>query len=117
MQMGEMDMGGALPVDGYGPGFFRIGGQRDEGGLLLTGAGVQPWHGLEARDVILALAGQVDVILFGMGEEIAHLPGDLRREIEAAGMGAEVMNSPAACRTWNVLAAEGRRVALAVLPV
>ena len=117
MQMGEMDMGDAQPVDGYGPGFFRIGGARYEGGILLTGNGVQAWTGIEARQAILALAGQVDVILFGMGAEIAHLPGDLRREIEAAGMGAEVMNSPAACRTWNVLAAEGRRVALAVLPV
>jgi len=41
----------------------------------------------------------------------------LRQKIEATGMGVEVMNSPAACRTYNVLAAEGRRVALAALPV
>ena len=117
MQMGEMDMGAALPVDGYGPGFFRVGGERHEGGLLLTAAGVTPWAGIGDSAAILALAGKVDVILFGMGPEIAQIPGELRREIEAAGMGAEVMNSPAACRTWNVLAAEGRRVALAAIPV
>ena len=57
------------------------------------------------------------MIFVGTGAEIAHLPSDLRQKIEATGMGVEVMNSPAACRTYNVLAAEGRRVALAALPV
>jgi uncharacterized protein len=117
MQINEMDMGGAQPIDGYGPGFFRIGGTRYDGGVLVTGAGVQGWSGLEDRAPLLALAGEIDVMLFGMGDEIAHLPGDLRAAIEAAGIGAEVMNSPAACRTWNVLAAEGRRVALAAIPI
>ncbi len=117
MQMNEMDMGEVLPIDGYGPGFFRIGGVKYEGGVLLTGAQVRGWSGFDERDALLALAGEIDVILFGMGAEIAHIPADLRNAIEAAGMGAEVMNSPSACRTWNVLAAEGRRVAMAALPV
>jgi len=52
-----------------------------------------------------------------MGQDIAHAPTGLRAQIEAAGMGLEVMNSPAACRTYNVLVSEGRRVALAALPV
>lgn len=117
MQINELDMGGLRPVDGYGPGYFRIGGERHDGGLLLVGAEVQSWAGLDARAPLRALVGQVDVILFGMGQEIAHLPRDLREEIEGLGMGAEVMNSPAACRTWNILAAEGRRVALAAIPV
>ncbi|UYV38804.1 Mth938-like domain-containing protein [Rhodobacteraceae bacterium D3-12] len=117
MQINEMDMGDLRPIDGYGPGYFRIGGERYEGAILLVGGEVTPWEGLAAREALLALAGEVDVILFGMGAEIAHLPGDLRAEIEGAGMGAEVMNSPAACRTWNILAAEGRRVAMAALPM
>ena len=117
MQMNEMDMNGALPVDGYGPGFFRIDGKRYDGGVLLTGAGAALWEGLEDRAALMALIGRVDVILFGMGAEIAHIPSDLRAALEGAGVGAEVMNSPSACRTWNVLVAEGRRVALAVLPV
>jgi uncharacterized protein len=63
------------------------------------------------------LAGQVDVIFLGMGAEIAHAPAGLRTRMEELGIGLEVMASPAACRTYNVLAAEGRRVAAAVLPV
>jgi len=117
MQLSEMDMGGIGAIEGYGPGFFRVGGRVIEGAMLVTVEGAVAWDGLEARAAVLALAGEIDVVLFGMGAEIAHLPGDFRAEIEAAGMGAEVMNSPAACRTWNLLAAEGRRVALAALPV
>ena len=115
--MNEMDMGGLGAVEGYGPGFFRVGGEVIEGAVLVTPAGAARWGGLEDRAAVLALAGEIDVIFFGMGAEIAHLDAGFRAEIEAAGMGAEVMNSPAACRTWNLLAAEGRRVALAALPV
>jgi uncharacterized protein len=57
------------------------------------------------------------VVFIGTGAEIAHIPNRLRAELEAAGLGVESMNSPAACRTYNVLLSEGRRVAAAVLPV
>lgn len=117
MKLTEMHFAEAQPVDSYGEGFFRINGQRIEGGMLVTGAGASGWNGYEDVEVLLALANDVDVIFVGTGKEIVHLPADLRSQIEEAGMGVEVMNSPAACRTYNVLAAEGRRVALAALPV
>lgn len=117
MKLTEMYFAEAQPVESYGKGFFKIGGQRIESGLLLTTEGVQSWSGYEEAESLLALQGSVDVIFVGTGAEIAHLPADLRQKIEQAGMGVEVMNSPAACRTYNVLAAEGRRVALAALPV
>ena len=59
----------------------------------------------------------LDVLLIGMGAEIAHIPSALRDRLEAAGLGVEVMSSPQACRTYNVLLGEGRRVGLALLPV
>lgn len=117
MQFNEVRFDNATPVDGYGPGFFRIGGAVLRGPVLLTLEGVNSWGGYDDRNRLLALAEAVDVILFGTGPEIAHLPKGLRAEIETAGMGAEVMNTPAACRTWNVLASEGRRVAMAAMPV
>lgn len=117
MKLTEMHFAEAQPVEAYGEGYFRVGGARVDGAMLLTGAGVASWGGYEDAGVLLALAGAVDVIFVGTGGEIAHLPEALRAAIEAAGMGAEVMNTPAACRTYNVLAAEGRRVALAALPV
>ncbi|KPP85541.1 MAG: hypothetical protein HLUCCO07_00445 [Rhodobacteraceae bacterium HLUCCO07] len=117
MRFTQVDFGDVQPIDGYGQGFFRIGGQVYEGAVLLTASGVEPLEGLRDRARLMALVGEIDVILFGTGTEIAHIDAGLRAEIEAAGIGAEVMNTPAACRTWNVLAAEGRRVALAALPV
>lgn len=117
MKLTEMHFSEAQPVESYGAGFFKIGGQRVEGGMLVANESVQSWAGYEEIDALLALQGRVDVIFVGTGAEIAHLPADMRQKIEQAGMGIEVMNSPSACRTYNVLAAEGRRVALAALPV
>ena len=74
------------------------------------------WDGRDAAPLV-ALAGRIDVVLMGMGDEIAHAPADLRAAVEGAGIGLEVMNSPAACRTYNVLVGEGRRVAAALRPV
>ena len=111
-----MQYDGVQPVEGYGPGFHRIGGRRHEGPIVVHGGGVSGWDGRDPAP-ILALKGAVDVVLMGTGADIAHAPADLRVAVEEAGMGLEVMNSPAACRTYNVLIGEGRRVAAALLPV
>ena len=117
MRLNEIDFEGAIPVDGYGPGFFRVGDKRIDGPLLMAGGEPTAWGGLEDLQTLLALTGQIDVLFVGMGAEIAHLPAELRAALEDAGLGVEVMNSPAACRTYNVLLSEGRRVALAALPI
>ncbi|MGB8812468.1 MAG: Mth938-like domain-containing protein [Paracoccaceae bacterium] len=117
MQLTEITYDEAKPIEGYGPGFFRVGGVVMHGACLVTPWGAAVWGGFDDTDALLALAGRVDVLFVGMGAEIAHAPGDFRKIIEAAGMGVEVMNSPAACRTYNVLLSEGRRVAVALLPV
>ena len=117
MQLNEMNYPGVLPVDGYGPGFFRIGGEVFQGTILTGAVGTRQWGGYDDAAPLLALAGKVDVLIVGTGKEIAHIPAMLRRDLEAAGIGVEVMNSPAACRTYNVLVAEGRRIALALIPV
>lgn len=117
MQLSEMSFPDAAPVEGYGPGFFRIGGQVWEGAVLTGPRGTGRWGGLEDTAPLLDLVEHVDVLFIGTGAEIAHLPGFLRDRLEGAGLGVEVMNSPSAARTYNVLLSEGRRVALALLPV
>jgi uncharacterized protein len=116
MDFGDTAFGDARPFDGYGPGFFRVGGEVVEGAIVLHAEGMAPWDG-RATAPLTALAQAVDVILMGTGAEIAHAPADLRLACEEAGIGLEVLNTPAACRTYNVLLGEGRRVAAAVLPV
>jgi uncharacterized protein len=67
--------------------------------------------------VPLTLAGRIDVLIVGTGAEIAHVAPEFRRALEEAGIGVEVMNSPAAARTYNVLLGEGRRIAVCLTPV
>ncbi|MCE8545876.1 Mth938-like domain-containing protein [Ruegeria pomeroyi] len=117
MRLTEVTYSGARPVDGYGPGFFRIGGEVHQGALLTGPDGPGPWAGYQDTAPLLALAGKVDVLFIGTGAEVAHIPQALRQSLEQAGLGVEVMTSPAACRTYNVLLGEGRRIALAALPV
>ena len=116
MDLTEQTFGDALPFDGYGPGSFRVAGAVHHGALVVHPGGVAAWDGRDPAP-LTSLSGAVDVVLMGTGTEIAHAPGDLRAAVEDAGIGLEVMNSPAACRTYNVLIGEGRRVAAAVLPV
>lgn len=117
MRLNEITFSNAVPVDGYGPGFFRIGGELHHGAVLTGPDGPGAWGGLSDPEPLLALADRIDVLLIGTGPEIAQIAPGLRAELEGAGIGAEVMNSPAACRTYNVLLSEGRRIALALLPV
>ena len=117
MRLNEITYTDAKPVEGYGPGFFRIGGQVVQGAVLTGPKGTGPWGGLEAPEALLDLTDVVDVLFLGTGAEIAHIPDALRDALDAAGIGVEVMSSPSAARTYNVLLSEGRRVALAMLPV
>lgn len=117
MRMNEVQFDDSRPVDGYGPGFFRVGGEVFNGAVLLLPSGPVSWGGFEDPAALVAAAGEVDVLLLGTGAEIAHPPATLRRAVEEAGLGLEVMASAAACRTYNVLLAEGRRVGAAMVPV
>lgn len=117
MRLTEISFGTAQPIEGYGPGFFRVGGHVLRGASLITPWGARPWDGLDDPATPLSLAGRIDVLFLGMGQKIAHAPLAFRSALEAADIGVEVMNTPAACRTYNVLLSEGRRIAAALLPV
>ncbi|KIT17380.1 Mth938-like domain-containing protein [Jannaschia aquimarina] len=117
MEIKEVTFDGVRPFDGYGPGFFRIAGEVHEGPVLARAGMIRGWGGMSDIAALTDLAGEVDFILLGTGAEIAHAPADLRAAVEEAGLGLETMASPAACRTYNVLIGEDRRVAAAVLPV
>ena len=115
--MTEITFTDAKPVDGYGPGFFRIGGEVVSGSVALLPTGLANWDGFEDAKVFATASNDIDVLIVGTGPEILHIPAEFREAIESAGIGVETMASPSACRTYNVLLAEGRRVGLAVLPV
>lgn len=120
MKMSEIGYEGPPPIDSYGGGGFRLSEVFHKGGLMLTPAGKADWDEAltEAGFAdIFAQAEEIDVLLVGMGAEIAPLPRALREALEAAGIGVEVMSTASACRTYNVLLAENRRVAVALIAV
>lgn len=117
MAMAPVDFAGAVPIDGYGPGFFRVGGRVWRGPLLVHEGGATPWGGLADIAALAALGGVADLLLLGMGAEIARPPEALLDAVEALGLRVEAMASPAAARSYNVLLSEGRRVAAALIPI
>lgn len=117
MRLNEVVFNDAQPVEGYGPGFFRIGGQVIRGAVITGPKGTMTWAGLADVAPLLDLANEIDVLFVGTGADVAHLSDTLLSQLNDAGVGVEAMASPAASRTYNVLLSEGRRIALAMLPV
>lgn len=117
MELNEVSFDGVRPIDGYGPGFFRIDGTAHHGAILALPERVRGWGGYDDSATILQVCEEIDVIFVGTGAEIAHVPASFRTQLEESGLGVEVMASPAACRTYNVLLSEGRRIGAALLPV
>ncbi len=115
MRITEIDFGAARPIDGYGPGFFRVGGVKFDGGLAMLPSGPTVWGGFGQSDVFVAAASGLDVVLVGTGADMTAIPVDFRDSLVAAGIGVEFMSTPSACRTYNVLLNEGRRVGAALL--
>jgi uncharacterized protein len=112
-------------IETYGAGGFRVSGQRIEGAVLLLEGAARPWtaESLAAlqpgdfADILAAGLVAVEFVLLGTGPETAIAPRPVRDALKQAGLGLEMMNTPEACRLYNVLAADGRRVAAALLAV
>lgn len=115
MPLLETDFGGVLPIDGYGPGFFRVGGIVRPGNLLIHSGGAQNWGGYFETDPLLQFGSKIEVLFLGTGAEIAFPPAEFRRTLEEAGVFLELMSTPSAARTYNVLLSEGRGVAAALI--
>lgn len=109
-------------VTGYGEGYFEINQVRHEGALLLAPQGeVRRWEvagfeSLTASDFKALLEMQAEVVLLGTGTRHRMPHPRLTAALTRAGVGVEAMDSSAACRTYNILMGEGRRVLAALLP-
>ena len=117
VELSEIDFGEAVPIEGYGKGFFRIAGHAVRAPLMVNKTGVKPWGGYEDIARLKAFCKDIDVLFVGTGREISHIPPRFRSALEQVGVGIEVMTSPSACRTYNVLLSEERRVAAALFAV
>jgi uncharacterized protein len=113
-------------VEAYGDGGFKVSGTAYRGAVLVFPGRTLAWSADTFADLTLdhfaavieaGKAGEVSLMLLGCGPRMAMLPASLRQALRAAGVVTEVMDTGAACRTYNVLLAEGRQVVAALLPV
>ncbi len=111
-----------LAIHAYGPGWVAVNGQKMQGSLLVSAQGLlAPWRpatfeALQSQDFADLLAGErPELVLFGSGERLRFASPALLRPLIEARVGIETMDTMAACRTYNILAGEGRRVLAALL--
>lgn len=115
----------APSIDAYGDGGFRLSTGRREGSLLILNDEVRSWPVASidqalpetVADVLAAGPRAVEFLLLGAGPANALPPRALREALQRAGIGLEFMDTPTAARMYNVLTAEGRRLAAALIAV
>jgi uncharacterized protein len=114
---------GTNAISRHEPGAVWVNGQRFEGALLVPWKGeVRAWApeslaALDPQHFEQLLSLRPELVIFGSGSRLSFIAPALYRSLIDAGIGLETMDSAAACRTYNVLAAEGRSVVAALLPV
>ena len=115
---------GRAPIDAYGNGGFRFAEMSHRGSLLCLPRGVYAWDAARAEDLtpatmapILAERPALGFLIFGTGLTQVFPGAALRQAFADAGLGLEAMSTGAACRTYNVLLAEGRPVGAALIAV
>ena len=109
-------------VDSYGAGTFRVSGRRFEGSVLVFPDRTEAWPvtafgevTIDSLRAVIDAEPPVEVLLVGCGVRPMPLPGPLRQAMRDAGIGIDAMATDAACRTYNMLSAEARRVAAALI--
>lgn len=106
----------------YGDGYVAVNGQVYRQSIILSAAGVRTdwaiagFSALTREDFRVLLDLAPEILLLGTGAQQHFARPELYRDLIQAGIGVEFMNTPAACRTYNILAAEDRNVAAAILP-
>ena len=124
IEIREAHYPGRAPVEAYGNGGFRFAGMSHRGSILCLPSGIYGWDVAtpddltpETLNTLFAEAGEIEICLIGSGCDLVPVPKPLREAFRAAGIQADSMATGAAVRTFNVLLAEDRAVAAALLAV
>ncbi|MCO5163641.1 MAG: Mth938-like domain-containing protein [Mesorhizobium sp.] len=122
--MREAHFPGRAPIDSYGNGGFRFADMSHRGSILCLPSGIHGWEPKDppAVDIddlakVLAESSDIEILLIGTGRDLRPLPKPVREALRAAGIADEPMSTGAAIRTFNVLLADERAVAAALVAV
>jgi len=107
-------------ITAYGEGYVTVNGARYETNLIVLVDRVLEWNTASFEALSVADFEQLaeldpEVVLLGTGARLRFPAVPLTRPLVEARLGLEVMDVQAACRTFNILASEGRRVVAALL--
>jgi uncharacterized protein len=108
-------------VTGYGPDWVAVLGEKVTTSTIVCSDGQRlDWtctrfEDLQAHHFELLAQLTVEVVIFGSGQKLRFAPPALLQSLMQKRIGLETMDTQAACRTYNILAGEGRKVALALL--
>ena len=118
MKMEALEAGGGA-IQGFRGRGFRVGGIDYAGGVVASAAGGAAWVAtdLDAMTDTDLPSDDIDLVILGTGPTMRRPPAALTKAAAARGIAIEAMDSRAAARTYNMLLAEGRRVAVALLPL
>ena len=117
---------GRQVIESYGDGRFRVTGKLHQGSVLVFPEKTVAWEVVESaaltEESLVAIAaagdaGTIELLLIGCGPRMVLIPAKLRAALRSHGVVIEPMDTGAAARTYNVLAAEGRKVAAALIAV
>jgi uncharacterized protein len=117
----QPDQSDVQSISGYGPGWVGVNGEKITNSVILTSAGDRiDWLAASFEDLgeehFARLAGvMAEVVIFGSGSRIRFPQAAWLKPLMARRIGIETMDTAAACRTYNILAQEGRSVAVALL--
>lgn len=124
MRMVRPHYPGRPPIQKYGNGGFRFADMSHKGSILILPSGVHAWdvtsiERISTRDFapIFSEIKDIELVLLGTGEAMAAMPEPVRAACEAAGVKVEAMSTGAAARTYNVLLAENRAPAAALIAI
>ncbi|MDK1376609.1 MULTISPECIES: Mth938-like domain-containing protein [unclassified Sinorhizobium] len=124
IEIREAHFPGRAPIDAYGNGGFRFADMSHRGSVLMLPSGIYAWDAIEGDPLsvdkfkrVLDEAGEIEVLLVGTGREIRPLPGELKAALRAQNISSDPMSTGAAVRTYNVMLAEARAVAAALIAV
>jgi uncharacterized protein len=111
-------------IDGYGNGGFRFANMSHRGSLLCLPTGMHKWDAATAADITLEnlqpvfdAADKIDVLLVGLGKDIAGFPKPIREALRARNIIVEAVATGGAVRTYNILLGEDRAVGAALIAV
>jgi len=120
MKLHLMHAAGLQLFSGYGAGYVAVNSVRHENCVVVSPQAVTEWavtdfEALTRTDFGFIVELKPEILILGTGATQRFPPHELAKALATTGVGVEVMDTRAACRTYNILASEGRKVVAAIL--